>query len=76
MSITEKVVAPERLAETGETLLNAERLRTAGQSASAIAHDIDVAIAPISLYANALLEHEPLERACATLPGQYPARGR
>jgi CheY-like chemotaxis protein len=64
MSITEKAAAPDRLAETGETLLNAERLRTAGQSASAIAHDIDVAMAPIALYTNALLEHEPLsERA-------------
>jgi len=65
MSITEKVVAaPDRAAETSETLLNAERLRSVGQSASTIAHDIDVAIAPISLFANALLEHEPLsERA-------------
>jgi len=65
MSITEKVVAPpERAAETSESLLNAERLRSVGQSASTIAHDIDVAIAPISLFANALLEHEPLsERA-------------
>jgi len=65
MSITEKVVAaPDRLAETNETLLNAERQRSVGQSASAIAYDIDVAIAPITLYANALLEHESLsERA-------------
>jgi CheY-like chemotaxis protein len=56
MSITEKAVA--------ETLLEAERLRSVSQSASAIAHDIDVAVAPISLYTNALLEHEPLsERA-------------
>ena len=65
MSITEKVdAAPDRLAETNETLLNAERQRSVGQSASAIAYDIDVAIAPITLYANALLEHESLsERA-------------
>src|SRR4051812_48164461 len=64
MNITEPAAAPDRLAETSEKLLNAERLRSAGQSASAIAHDIDVAIAPISLYANALLDHEPLsERA-------------
>ena len=60
MSITEKAATPERLAENSETLLHAEGLRTAGQSASAIAHDIDVAMAPISLYTNALLEHEPL----------------
>jgi CheY-like chemotaxis protein len=64
MSNPEKAVAPERLADTGETLLNAQPLRAAGQSASAIAHDIEVAIAPISLYTSALLEHEPLsERA-------------
>src|SRR6187402_3816652 len=65
MSITEKVIgAPDRAAETSETLLNAEPLRSVGQSASTIAHDIDVAVAPISLFANALLEHESLsERA-------------
>ena len=65
MSITEKVVAaPDRAAETSETLRKAERLRSEGQSASSIAHDIDVAVAPISLFANAMLEHEPLsERA-------------
>ena len=35
-----------------------------GEAASAIAHDIDVAMAPITLYAEALLEHETLsERA-------------
>src|SRR6188768_1540504 len=64
MSITDKAATPDRLAETSDTMMNAERLRTAGLSASAIAHDIDVAMAPISLYTNALLEHEPLsERA-------------
>src|SRR6187551_1474635 len=64
MSITDKAATPDRLTETSDTMMNAERLRSAGQSASAIAHDIDVAIAPISLFANALLEHEPLsERA-------------
>jgi CheY-like chemotaxis protein len=41
-----------------------EPAREIGQSASSIAHDIDVALAPIALYADALLEHEPLgERA-------------
>jgi CheY-like chemotaxis protein len=65
MNIIEKAVAaPDRLDEASETLLNAERQRSLAQSASAIAHDIDVAMAPISLHANALLEHEPLsERA-------------
>jgi len=64
MSITDKAATPDRLAETSDTMVNAERLRTAGLSANAIAHDIDVAMAPISLYTNALLEHEPLsERA-------------
>jgi CheY-like chemotaxis protein len=38
--------------------------REIGPSASSIAHDIEVALAPIALYADALLEHEPLgERA-------------
>lgn len=41
-----------------------EPAREIAQSASSIAHDIDVALAPIALYADALLEHEPLgERA-------------
>ena len=61
MSMAEKVVTPQdALAETSETLLEAERLRSVAQAASAIAHDIDLALAPITLYANALLEHEPL----------------
>jgi CheY-like chemotaxis protein len=56
MSTTEKIVA--------ETLLSTEQPRGAAQSASAIAHDIDVALAPISLYTSALLDNETLsERA-------------
>jgi CheY-like chemotaxis protein len=56
MSSTEKIVA-EALLETGQ-------LRGTGQSASAIAHDIEVALAPIALYTSALIEHEALsERA-------------
>lgn len=51
MSISEKVT---------ETLLEIEPLRAVHPSASAIAHDIEVALAPITLYANALLEHEAL----------------
>jgi len=60
MSIAEKVTAPNMLTETSETLLEAERLHTLGQAANAIAHDIDVALAPITLYTEALLEHEAL----------------
>jgi CheY-like chemotaxis protein len=65
MIMTDKVVSDaDRRAETSETLLETERPRSVSLSASAIAHDIDVAVAPISLYANALLEHESLsERA-------------
>jgi len=41
-----------------------ELARDPGHAASAIAHDIDIALAPIAMYADALLEHEPLsERA-------------
>jgi len=59
MSIAEKVVSEsDLLAESSETLLEAERLRAVGQAASAIAHDIDLAVSPITLYANAMLEHE------------------
>jgi signal transduction histidine kinase/ActR/RegA family two-component response regulator len=36
-----------------------ERLRALGQMASGIAHDINNAISPISLYTEALLSHEP-----------------
>ena len=55
---------PNTLAETSETLLEAERVHTLGQAASAIAHDIDVAMAPITLYTETMLEHEALsERA-------------
>jgi CheY-like chemotaxis protein len=65
MSIAEKGIAtPSLLPETSETLLEAERLHAVGQAANAIAHDIDVATAPITLYTDAMLEHEALsERA-------------
>src|SRR6202008_1799064 len=36
-----------------------ERLRALGQMASGIAHDINNAISPISLYTDSLLEREP-----------------
>jgi CheY-like chemotaxis protein len=55
--------APDVLAESGETLRQ-EWLRTISQRASSIAHDIDVAIAPVALHSAALLETETLsERA-------------
>ena len=64
MIITDKVITEPGRTETSETLLDTQRLRSVSQSARAIAHHIDVALAPISLYAQALLEHEPLsERA-------------
>jgi len=65
MSIAEKIVAPPDMqADTSESLPETERLRAVGQAASMIAHDIELAIAPIALYADALLEHETLsERA-------------
>jgi signal transduction histidine kinase len=36
-----------------------ERLRVLGQMASGIAHDINNAISPITLYADSMLETEP-----------------
>jgi CheY-like chemotaxis protein len=48
------------ITETSDPLMDTERQRAAGQAASAIAHDIEVALAPITLYTEALLEHETL----------------
>jgi signal transduction histidine kinase len=41
-----------------QALIQQERLRALGQMASGIAHDINNAISPISLYTESLLEHE------------------
>jgi len=41
------------------TVMQQERLRALGQMASGIAHDINNAISPISLYTESLLEREP-----------------
>jgi CheY-like chemotaxis protein len=41
------------------TMLQQERLRALGQMASGIAHDINNAVSPISLYTESLLEREP-----------------
>jgi CheY-like chemotaxis protein len=61
MNIAKKDTSkPTMLDESSETLLEAERLHALGQAASAIAHDIDVAMAPITLYTEAMLEHETL----------------
>lgn len=46
------------LKQTQQTVLQQERLRALGQMASGIAHDINNAISPVSLYAESLLETE------------------
>ena len=50
--------AYEDLRQSQHTLLQQERLRALGQMASGVAHDINNAISPISLYADTLLESE------------------
>src|SRR5204863_1034727 len=51
--------AYDDLRQTQQAVLQQERLRALGQMASGIAHDINNAISPMSLYTEALLEHEP-----------------
>jgi DNA-binding response OmpR family regulator len=48
----------EALRQAQQALIQQERLRALGQMASGIAHDINNAISPISLYTESLLEHE------------------
>jgi signal transduction histidine kinase len=50
----------EALRQAQNALIQQERLRALGQMASGIAHDINNAISPISLYTEALLERETL----------------
>ena len=50
----------DALRQAQNALIQQERLRALGQMASGIAHDINNAISPISLYTEALLEREPL----------------
>jgi DNA-binding response OmpR family regulator len=50
----------EALRQAQHALIQQERLRALGQMASGIAHDINNAISPISLYTEAMLEREPL----------------
>jgi len=50
--------AYDDLRQTQTAVLQQERLRALGQMASGIAHDINNAISPISLYTDSLLERE------------------
>ena len=50
--------AYEDLRLTQDAVLEQERLRALGQMASGIAHDINNAISPVSLYVEAILTHE------------------
>ena len=51
--------AYDDLRQTQQQVMQQERLRALGQMASGIAHDINNAISPMSLYADSLLEREP-----------------
>ncbi len=51
--------AYDDLRQTQLVVMQQERLRALGQMASGIAHDINNAISPVSLYTEALLENEP-----------------
>ncbi|MGC3979761.1 MAG: CHASE3 domain-containing protein [Steroidobacteraceae bacterium] len=51
--------AYEDLRQTQQAVMQQERLRVLGQMASGIAHDINNAISPITLYTESLLEREP-----------------
>jgi signal transduction histidine kinase len=51
--------AYDDLRQSQHTIMQQERLRALGQMASGIAHDINNAISPISLYTESLLEREP-----------------
>jgi signal transduction histidine kinase/ActR/RegA family two-component response regulator/HAMP domain-containing protein len=50
--------AYEDLRRSQQTVMDQERLRALGQMASGIAHDINNAISPAALYAEAILERE------------------
>jgi PAS domain S-box-containing protein len=51
--------AYDDLRQTQQAVMQQERLRSLGQMASGIAHDINNAISPVSLYTASLLEKEP-----------------
>jgi DNA-binding response OmpR family regulator len=48
----------EQLRQAQQALIQQERLRALGEMASGIAHDINNAVSPISLYTDLLLAHE------------------
>jgi nitrogen-specific signal transduction histidine kinase/CheY-like chemotaxis protein len=50
--------AYDDLRHTQQSIVQQERLAALGQMASGIAHDINNAISPVSLYTESLLEHE------------------
>ena len=50
--------AYDDLRQTQQAVMQQERLRALGQMASGIAHDINNAISPVSLYTDSLLERE------------------
>jgi DNA-binding response OmpR family regulator len=51
--------AYNELRQTQDAVMQQERLRALGQMSSGIAHDINNAISPVSLYVETLLESEP-----------------
>jgi signal transduction histidine kinase/CheY-like chemotaxis protein/HAMP domain-containing protein len=51
--------AYDDLRQSQQTILQQERLRALGQMASGIAHDINNAISPVTLYTESLLDTEP-----------------
>ena len=51
--------AYDELRQTQEAVAQQERLRALGQMTSGVAHDINNAISPVTLYVAALLEREP-----------------
>jgi signal transduction histidine kinase/ActR/RegA family two-component response regulator len=51
--------AYDDLRQSQHTVMQQERLRALGQMASGIAHDINNAISPVSLYTESLVEREP-----------------
>jgi PAS domain S-box-containing protein len=51
--------AYDDLRQTQQAILQRERLRALGEMASGIAHDINNAISPVTLYTDSLLENEP-----------------
>ena len=61
--------AYDDLRQSQHAVMQQERLRALGQMASGIAHDINNALSPVSLYTESLLEHEPnlSERARSSL---------